>query len=81
MPAAIFSQSCTIARCYATNSCYRHRRLARSLRDRLGNAKGFSFWSMATSVRAIGLHTARVRHYIRHQEVRDRQQEEFDLDG
>jgi putative transposase len=55
-------------------------RLHRDIVKGRGNAKGFHFWSTGYCVSTVGLDEVKVRQYIRHQEEKDRRQDEFDLD-
>jgi putative transposase len=55
-------------------------RIHRDFVKRRGNAKGFNFWSTGYCVSTVGLDEAKVRQYIRHQEERERRQEELDID-
>ncbi len=42
-----------------------------------GNAKGFSFWSTGYCVSTVGLDEEKIRAYIRNQEQKDRQQDQW----
>jgi putative transposase len=55
-------------------------RIHRDIVKGRGNAKGFHFWSTGDCVSTVGLDEVKVRQYIRHQEEKNRRQDEFDLD-
>ena len=55
-------------------------RLHRDIVKGRGNAKGVHFWSTGYCVSTVGLDEVKVRQFIRHQEEKDRRQDELDLD-